>query len=236
MPVALDQEDGEEEDGAEVGPGVDRFKHRSRARAHVATESGNGIAHAIDHANSWEAAGEGEGAEEEAEGDKQECYLRCRSKSLCNMLEADQSDVFVWPHNARYKVCFLALSLSRARALSLSHPLSLILSLSLSSSLSPPSPLSPSLSLSLCSSVLSNLSLSALLLSLSALPSSPQPCAPLSARVYLYLCTAQTVWGGGSMLYTSACAKYYSPSILQYTGDVCSGRRSGAAHNAGTST
>jgi len=201
MPVALDQEDGEEEDGAEVGPGVDRFKHRSGARAHVATESGNGIAHAIDHANSWEAAGEGEGAEEGAEGDKQECYLRCRSKSLCNMLEADQSDVFVWPHNARYKVCFLALSLSRARALSLSHPLSLILSLSLSSSLSPPSPLSPSLSLPLCSSVLSNLSLCAPAVSLCTALQPAAVCPSVCKGLSIPLHCADGLGGGVNVVH-----------------------------------
>jgi len=30
--------------------------------------------------------------------------MRCRSESLANMLQAQESDIFVWPHNARYKV------------------------------------------------------------------------------------------------------------------------------------
>lgn len=72
------------EDGAasapENGAGKDGFQRRDVAKRHRSGEQGGDGEHA--------------GA----------CYMRCRSESLANMLQAQESDIFVWPSNARYKV------------------------------------------------------------------------------------------------------------------------------------
>jgi broad specificity phosphatase PhoE len=76
----------------EGGGGSLHFQHRSRSLRFSETQRENGVGHASER-------GDGE-----AEGDGEICYLRCRSESLCNMLETRKQDIFVWPHTARYKV------------------------------------------------------------------------------------------------------------------------------------
>ena len=93
-PTTAKHAETEEKEGALDGGvgGGDSFHHRSRSLRFSEAQGENGVGH---------ASGKGDG-EAEAEGDI--CYLRCRSESLCNMLETRKQDIFVWPHTARYKV------------------------------------------------------------------------------------------------------------------------------------